>query len=206
MKVSDKGGGDFEQCPVGTHAARCIKLIDIGTQTSEYQGKPTHRRQVIITWETPDVLMSTGEQAGKPFIVSKFYTASLSEKATLRHDLVSWRGREFTVGELQEFDLQNILGKPCLISVIHNDKNKAKVGGTMALPKGMVVAEQMNPTVYFSLDEFNEEVFDSLSKGIKEMIEKSPEYQAIMNPKGDPSKSEFDDFKDDIPWNDDVAF
>lgn len=203
MKVSDKGGSDFEQAPIGTHAARSIRLVDIGTQKGEYQGQTNLRRQVIITWELPNTLMTTGDQAGKPFIISKFYTASLSEKATLRHDLVSWRGREFTVGELQEFDLKNILGKPCLLSVIHNDKNKAKVSGVMALPKGMEVPPQINPTVYFSLDEFDQTVFDGLSKGIKEMIEKSPEYVAL---KSGATKGDFEDFESDIPWNDDVAF
>ena len=201
MKVSDKGGTEFEQAPVGTHAARCIKMVDIGTQKGEYQGVPNIKRQVILTWELPNTQMSDGEQAGKPFIVSKFYTASLSEKATLRHDLVSWRGREFTVSELDGFELKNILGKPCLLSVIHTEKGKAKVGGVMALPAGMEVPQQINPIVYFSLDEFNLATFDSLSKGIRAMIEVSPEYKEAFdgpNPiKGDGDLSSFDD---DFPF------
>jgi hypothetical protein len=202
MKVSDKGGGDFEQAPIGTHAARSIKLIDIGTQTSDYQGKITHRRQVIVMWELPNTLMTEGENAGKPFIISKFYTASLSEKATLRHDLVSWRGREFTVGELQEFDLKNILGKSCLVSIIHNDNKKARVSGVMALPHGMEVPPQINQTLYFSLDDFDPAVFDGISKGIKEMIEKSPEYQDIVSGGAKPSAKggDFEDFESDIPF------
>ena len=35
MKWSDTGGGDFEQPPIGTHMARCVRVIDIGTQRGE---------------------------------------------------------------------------------------------------------------------------------------------------------------------------
>jgi len=115
MKWQSKGGGTFEQPPVGTHVARCIRIIDIGTQTSEYQGAETIRRQCIIFFELPNELMTHGEAAGKPFIASKFYTQSLNEKATLRKDLVNWRGREFTDVELEGFEPKNILDKGCLL-------------------------------------------------------------------------------------------
>lgn len=100
MKWNDAGSGNYEQPPVGTHLARCIKVIDIGTQKGEFQGKVTMKRQVIIGWELPNETMTEGEHAGKPFGVSKFYTASLNEKANLRADLANWRGRDFTPQEL----------------------------------------------------------------------------------------------------------
>jgi hypothetical protein len=85
MKWSDSGGGkEFEAAPIGNHVGRCIGLIDIGTQQGEYQGKTTHARKVVVRWELPNELISEGDWAGKPFVVSKFYTASLSEKANLR--------------------------------------------------------------------------------------------------------------------------
>lgn len=182
MKWADNGGGDFEQPPVGTCAARCVKIIDIGTQKGEYQGKATSKRQCIIGWELPNDLMTEGEYAGKPFSVSKFYTASLGEKANLRKDLQNWRGREFTEDELRGFDSKNILGKPCMLSLTQNDKGKVRVTGVMALPKGMPVPPQINASVYFSLDEFDHAVFDSLSDGIKKMITASPEYQHLTDP------------------------
>lgn len=202
MRLTDKGGGDFEQAPTGAQIARCIKIIDIGTQTGEYQGKPTHRRQIIITWELPKCLMEEGEYAGKPFTVSRFYTASLGEKANLRHDLVAWRGREFTPEELAGFDPKNVIGKACMLGITANDKGKSRVTTVMQLPKGMEVPEQVNPSVYFSLDDFNQTAFDNLSKGIKAMVEASPEYQSI-------GKHGFEGFADDKPWDeekDDIPF
>lgn len=202
MQFKDSGGGDFEQPPIGTHVARCVKLIDIGTQKGEYQGKATFKRQVIIGWELPNELMTTGDYAGKPFTVSKFYTASLSEKSNLRADLKNWRGRDFTEQELAGFDSKNIMGKPCMLSLTENDKGKTRVTGVMALPKGTQVPDKINPTVYLSLEpsEFDQAVFESISDGIKKMIVLSPEYQALKNPATPVSGGSFSDFEDDIPF------
>lgn len=198
MKWSEHGSSkDFEQAPTGAQVARCIKMIDIGTQVGEWQGKPKSRRQVIITFELPNCLMTEGDNEGKPFIVSKFYTASLGEKASLRHDLVAWRGREFTKEELAAFDAKNIMGKTCMLGLI-NKEGKTRIGTVMQLPKGMPIPDQINQTVFFSLDEFNQSVFDSLSDGIKKMVELSPEYKAL---KGKTQSSGFDDLSDDKLWD-----
>jgi hypothetical protein len=178
--ASDSGNGSFEQPPVGTYAARCVRLIDLGTQHGEWEGKPNTRNQVLVSWELPTELMKDGEYAGKPFMVSKFYTNSLGEKANLRRDLEAWRGRAFSPQELDGFDLMNILGKACMVSLIH-DRDRTKVGGVMALPKGMPVPDAVNPLLSFWIEEWNQEVFDSISKGIKEIIMKSDEYQERIN-------------------------
>lgn len=202
MKWADNGGGDFEQPPIGTHVARCVKIIDIGTQKGEYQGKATIKRQCIIGWELPNELMSEGDYAGKPFVVSKFYTASLGEKANLRKDLANWRGRDFTESELGGFEAKNILGKACMLSLTTNDKGKTRVTGVMALAKGMDVPAQSTPTVYFSLDEFNQAAFDALSDGYKKMIQVSPEYKALTSPEYHQPKRTFEEEMEanDVPF------
>lgn len=198
MKWTDQGGGkEFAQAPAGTHEAICIGVIDLGTQTGSYQGQPTVKRQVLIQWELPNELM----EDGKPFIVSKFYTASLNEKATLRHDLESWRGRAFTEQELAGFESKNILQKPCLLSIIHNDAGKARVASVMAIPKGMKLPGQVNPTTHFSLDSFDGAVFDKIGKGLQEMIRKSPEFQSLGK-----KTDHFADMSDDIPEEASIPF
>jgi hypothetical protein len=202
MKWQDTGGGDLEQPPVGTHVARCVKIIDIGTQKGEYQGKATSKRQCIIGWELPTELMTEGEYAGKPFVVSKFYTASLSEKANLRKDLANWRGRDFTEQELQGFDAKNILDKACLVALTPNDKGRVRVTGVMALPKNTQVPPRANGVTYFSLDEFDPAAFDALSDGYKKLIMASPEYKAVSDPSFSERQPEgnFEDLDDDIPF------
>lgn len=204
MKWSDSGGKEFEQAPSGTHVARCIKLIDLGTQFGEYQGKPTSARKVVISWELPNEVMTEGDYAGKPFIVSKFYTASLSEKANLRKDLVNWRGREFTDAELMGFESKNILGKPCMVQITPNEKGKNKVTGVMALMKGTDCPPQVNPSVYFSLerDEFKADILEGLSEFYQEQIKQSPEYKRLSEKPGPVSRTpaSVDDLDSDIPF------
>src|SRR3990167_2256397 len=176
MRVKDTGNGDFEQPEPGSYAAICYKLIDIGTQQSEYQGKTIFKRQIVIGWELDEKISD-----GKPFIQANFYTASLNEKAKLRAHLEAWRGRQFSPEELQGFDLKNLLGKPCLLSLIKNEKGKIRVQGVSKLPKGMNAPEQTNQNVYFSLDDFDRAVFDGLSEGYKKLVMQSPEYGNLAN-------------------------
>src|SRR5262249_53682681 len=98
----------FEHAPAGTHLGICTSVIDLGTQHDEYQGKPITRNRVLIQWEIQDAVRENGE----PFVIGKFYTNSLSEKANLRRDLESWRGKAFSEQELNGFDLAKILGAP----------------------------------------------------------------------------------------------
>tara|TARA_R110000868_G_scaffold163731_1_gene396054 strand:- start:895 stop:1512 length:618 start_codon:yes stop_codon:yes gene_type:complete len=205
MKISENGGGkEFPKIPVGTHVARCIRVIDIGTQEGQYQGEKTRAHKVVIGWELPDELIPDGDYQGQPFFISEFYTASLNEKAKLRGHLANWRGRDFTPEELSGFDLANVLGKPCMISVVLSESGKTKVGGVMALPKGMQVPPQANPTVHFSLDDFNQTVFDGLTKGMKAKIIASPEYQRVVGagraPAAMPNGNSISDMEDDIPF------
>jgi hypothetical protein len=183
MLWTDNGSTTFEQPPAGTHVARCVRLVDLGVQKSDYQGEISYRRQVWVAWELPTERMTEGEFVGEPFLVSRFYTQSLHPKSKLRQDLASWRGRDFTDEELQGFDPKSILGKGCLLSVIIGETGRARVSGIMALPKGTPLPEQVTPSLYFSLDEdYDPEAFEALSKGIRAIVERSPEYQAKAKP------------------------
>jgi hypothetical protein len=189
--ASDKGG-DFTPAPAGTHRAVCVALIDLGTQHGEYQGQPNARNQVIIRWELSDELMSDGQ----PFVVSGFYTNSLSEKSKLRPLLESWRGRPFTAEELEGFDLQAILGKPCLLSVIHKE-GKARVSSAAALTKGMDKPVAKNDLQSFWIEEWDQGAFDGLPEGFKKINMQSDEYKARSGNKGN---GPIEDLESDIPF------
>ncbi len=196
------GGGNFEDPPVGTHLARCVAIIDLGTQKGEYMGEAKIRRETVIRWELPNAAMADG----RPFVVLKFYTASLGEKANLRRDLVNWRGKEFNAEELMGFDEANLLDKCCMLSITQNDKGKVRVTGVMALPKGTTVPPRVNPLVYLSLtkDRYDASVFEALSDYFTGRIMLSPEWaelQAGQPKKLPPSNApKTDDFDDDIPF------
>lgn len=180
--ASDTGGGNFQQLSAGTHVARCYSLIDIGTHHGEWQGQATVRNQVIVRWEVPGETI-TVDGVDKPMVASKFYTNSLSEKANLRKDLVAWRGKEFTTEELMKFDLTSILNAPCMITVAHSPEGKAKVVSVSGLPKGFKCPPRVNALQTFWIDEWDEEVFQSLPEGFQRLIHESDEGKARMHGK-----------------------
>jgi hypothetical protein len=202
MKWQAPAGGDFQRPDPGTYLARCVRLIDLGTQTNDYNGEVSEKRKVLVGWELPTELIPTGDYAGQPFLVMKFYTQSLHEKSNLRHDLQNWRGRDFTEEELQGFDPKNILGAPCLVTLTEGANGRVNVTGVTALPKGTKVGEQFNPSLIFSLDEFDAAVFDGLSDGIKAIIQKSPEFEQVTH--GAPTPA--DDYRDIDFGSDDIPF
>ena len=214
MLIKDTGGGDYEYPEVGTYIATCRQIIDLGTQENDYQGAKTYPHQILMGWE-----LNENMSDGRPFVVSKFYTASLNEKANFRKDLISWRGRDFTQEELGGFDPRNILGAPCMLTLTTNEKGKIKVSSVAKIVKGMSPPPLVNPKVYFSLQhgEYDQQQFEALSEGIKKIIMQSPEWQARQAELGmahQPAESdEFapttqapyvpptdDDFPDDIPF------
>ena len=176
--VSENETPKFEPIAEGTHLAVCNMLVDLGMQYSEKFGKSN--RKVLIGWEIPDeVIEIDGEKHGRS--ISKRYTASLNEKSSLRKDLASWRGRDFTAEELAAFDLNNIVGTSCLINVIHkegtNGKIYANIGGIMKLPKGMPKAMPSEPAIVFDLDNDPLDSIDNLPDWISEEIKRSSTYE-----------------------------
>lgn len=198
--VKETGGGDFKQVEPGTYPARCISIIDLGTQHGEYQGKPTVRRQAMLVWELPTEVMET-KDGEKPMTVSKFYTVSLSEKSNLRPDLEAWRGRAFTAEELLGFDLNNVLDKPCMVSITHNANGKARVSSVAKLVKGMSVPDAVHKPFIFSLDNFDGAVFQTISPGIQKIIALSDEYKASFAPPDNRPVEPAGVDEDDIPFN-----
>lgn len=174
MVMVSEGAGSYENPEPGSYAAVCNSIIDLGTQEGEYQGNKIRRRQVIIGWE-----LAEKNSKGEPFRVSAFYTASLSEKSKLRPMLEAWRGTTFTAEELGGFSLTKVLTKPCMVSLILNEKGKVRVSSVSKLPKGMPVPTLTTGLTNFDLDAFDKIAFEKLSPKIQEMIKKSPEYAKV---------------------------
>jgi hypothetical protein len=106
-----------------------------------------------------------------PHVVSKKYTMSLNEKANLRKDLQSWRGRTFAPEELEGFDITKLMGANCMIQIIHthaDNKIYANVASITPLYKGISRVEPENPTVIFQI---GDEIPKETPKWIVELIE-----------------------------------
>jgi hypothetical protein len=201
-------GGTFELAPAGTHIAICYRFIDRGTQMTEYMGERKTRREIMLTWELCNEMMSDG----RPFSASKTYTWSMNEKATLRKDLEAWRGKSFVDDDFEgpnAFNTKKLLGAPCMLSIIHetkNDRTFAKVSSIGKLTRGVTVPPLVNAQAYLALcqDGWNPEAFSNLSEKMREIISASPEYKELTQQfarHDDPGagRSSYD-FNDDIPF------
>jgi len=177
-------GGSYQLPPEGNHLARCIRVIDLGTQKETYNGKPKKYHRGILGWELLEEKAVFDEERGEePFFVSKEYTLSLSERANLRHDLESWRGKGFSEAELEAFDMSRLLGALCMVNVIHRVSAKkrkyASVNGITPLPKGMkdLVPKQVLPSIKYLIEDRRGGAFEELPEFIQEKIMASEEWE-----------------------------
>ena len=213
LVAKDSGGeGSFTPVPPGMHLARCYRIVDLGTQKSEWQGEVKHLHKVMLQFEVhgeDENGKPLVTNKGEPMTISKNYTLSLGEKAALRKDLQTWRGKDFTPDELRGFELKNILGHWAMLSVAKSAGSNGKeytnimtVNPVMAAVKKAGLPEAVNKAGLFYIDSPDMDMFDTFSKNLKEKIQSSPEWQSRSAYAAKPkSGSGFDDMGDDVPFN-----
>lgn len=174
--LAKKTGGDYVPVPQGTHLAICYGLIDLGTQTEQFGTKaPRNVHKVRVVWELPNERTADN----KPMSIGTFYSVSLHEKSTMRKHLEAWRGRPFTDEEMAGFKLVNIVGKPCMIVVVHKPRDGGGVSDSIAsvsMPmKGLTIPPLENKQLVLDLDHFDKAVYNALPDFLKNKIKVSPE-------------------------------
>jgi len=204
----------FKPVPAGMHLARCYRIVDLGTQKTEWNGKEKVNYKIMMLWEVhgeDDQGNSLVTDRGEPMTISKNYTMSLGEMSSLRADLKSWRGRDFTPEELRGFQLKNVLGAWCMLTVARttgrDDKEYSNVMSVNPVPASIKKAglpDGFNDLAVFDLDNPDMALFDTFSDKLKAKIQNSPEWKA----KGSASEqyqkqqnsSSLSDLEDDIPF------
>lgn len=202
-------GKDFKIAPIGNHLARLYRIIDLGTQKVVWEGVEKMQRKLMFNFELHgedndgNPLLT---EDGKPLMVTKRYTRSFFETSALRQDLEGWRGEPFNEEDLKGFDLSKLLGKFCMLNVIHN---KASNGKTYANVKGLSpvpavikkagLPEGVNETLIFSIDHFDQKIFDGLPSWLQDTIKESAEYRgSVYNAQRDAKSPDIQD--DDVPF------
>ena len=201
----------FKPVPNGMHLARCYRIVDCGTQESNFKGEISFKRKVMLQFEVhgeDDDGNPLITDKGEPMSISKNYNLTLHEKSTLFKDLQSWRGRNFTPEELLKFDMKNVLGAWCMVSVIRttadNGKDYTNISAIMSVPpaiKKAGIPEGKNELKMFDLDNPDMELFETFSNYLQDKIRLSPEWQSLGNKPKPVSKGSFADMEDDIPFN-----
>lgn len=211
--IVEDTGGNFERCPPGMHLGRCYRIVDLGTQKSEYMGQMKYLHKIMIGWEihgTDDNGNQLLMKDGRPFGIFKNYTLSWSEKANLRLDLQSWRGKPFTQEEMRKFDLNNILGAWCMLNIIErtgqNNKTYSNVDGVTPVPaiiKQNGLPQPVNPNEIFNLQNPDMALFEKFSDHLKAKIASSPEWEKL---KGTSPAAVQASAKIDAAQDDDIPF
>ena len=190
MGLTSKASSEpkFTPVPAGMHLARCYRIIDLGTQSTEWQGQQKKNYKVMILWEVhgeDENGKALVTDRNEPMSISKNYTMSLGDMSRLRADLKAWRGRDFTQEELRGFQLKNVLGAWCMLNVVHAEGNDGKIYANVStvnpVPSALRKAglpEGVNPLTTFDLDNPDMALFDTFSNNLKAKIEASPEWKA----------------------------
>jgi len=179
-----------EKVPSGTHIARCYSMIHVGTVTWEYQGEVKETDKVRLAFEIPAEMREFKPGEMEPMVISKEYTLSMHEKANLRKDLESWRGKTFTEAEARDFDILNLIGVSCSLGVIHkeskNGKSYADISSLSGVPKGVKSEKGINEIFILDYNEnWDLEKFETLPDFIKDYMKMTPEYEEITTAKGE---------------------
>jgi len=202
--AKQKLSAEFTPLDEGTHLAICNAVIDIGLQSTPF-GVQEH---VWLRFEVPAERISfikNGEEIDAGQIIWSRYNKTLTKKANLRKDLEAWFGREFTSDELDGFDLFNLSGMPCLLTVVHNhkdDRTFANVTAIAKILKGQVVPPMEQDAIQFSPDDTDS--YDDVPEWLREKFDDrleppTPVKRSVeMVETEQVSESDFHD--DDIPF------
>lgn len=164
------------QIAEGTHIAIPYQIIYLGNIKTEYMGEVKVLPKVRITFEFPtETAIFDGVE--KPRVHTQEYTFSYGEKANLRKVV----GAILGISKDSEFAnilLEDILGKPCMAQIDHNEKGYANIVAVVSLPKGIKAPEQFNKNKVWDYDEnYNEEFVNTLPQFIKDKIFSSKEWK-----------------------------
>ena len=182
MIISDNSK-EFKIAPAGLHMARLYSIIDLGHQATEWAGETKIMHKVVLTFElhgddNNGKPLKTDD--GKPLIVSKRYTVSLGDQATLRKDLESWANKKMSATDRINFDLKTLLNKFCMVNISHSEDGKyANISGISPIPSALknAVPDGINQINHFWLHDYDQAKFDALPKYYREKIMESSEWR-----------------------------
>jgi len=166
------------------YVARCYGVIITGTTFNQTFGNT--QTKVTFLWELPTVLISyekDGETVTAPKGISKSFTLSMNERATLRKNLESWIDRPFTEDELTAgIDISKFCGTPCRLSIGQGQKQDGSkynaVDKVVRLKDGSC-PKLFNEKILFDITDPEQDlsVLDKLPAWVAETVRKSDEYQ-----------------------------
>ena len=194
LTISETQKNTERQLPeAGATVGILFSLVDLGTQEVTWDGETKNTPKLRLAFELPEQTIE-GEvtengkttKVTKPMVVSIELTRSLGERATLRKHLETWRGQAFTSKELASFSLKNLLGKACLLTLVHKTsqagRNYCAIQGIAKLPKSMKApAKTENGHVFYEIEQGEGGQFGELPEWLQEKIRASREFRGASS-------------------------
>lgn len=130
--IGSKGnGGQKSAIPEDIYEAICIGLADAGESTSEYQGKPKTRRNIVLVWAL-DHINGFGSQS----VVTDWRNPST-------HDNSAWTKEIIVPTKIKINTLSELVGKTVRVEIVKGDNGYPTIAryfaskAPMAIPEGL---------------------------------------------------------------------
>jgi hypothetical protein len=155
LRDAKKGMGDRQLAPVGNHIARCYQLVDLGMQDSPRYGNASHKLR--FAWELCEELRDFGKGKVEPYSVSMTVNFFFGKNSNFTKLLEGWKGGTFTDEEFARFELKTLVGKACMVNVVHatsGENEYANVASISPVPQKWKdrVPAMHNPPLYFEVE------------------------------------------------------
>ena len=185
--LAKEKSSDFKLLEAGTHLAICNAVIGVGVQETMFGAK----EKVYIRWEVSAERVEyekDGDQVNLPMSIWGNYTNSISPKANLNQLLNGWRGKGFTPEERTGFELFDLVGVPCLLTVVHNESGDnvyANVQSVARVMKGQEIPPQEMPSIVYSNEDAEQ------WEDVPEWLQDKVKIQVIKESSEEPATEEF---------------
>lgn len=161
--------------PEGTTPARLARIIELGTQDTQYG----EMKQIILQYSLPMHQIEYNEEWKQQFIstsrmkMSSFKDTKTNRKSTLMKHVDA-------LGEGCE-DIKELLGKECLLTIVHNksmdgSKVYANIDNISKPMPGMNNDELDTEPFYFDFEYPEDDTWNRLSNYQKDIIRSSIDY------------------------------
>jgi hypothetical protein len=165
-------GFERDLIPSGTHAARCVRVIEIGKQYSKQFD--TESNKVIIVLALPSVMVNVGGEEKQAFVSNPFgITISNNDRSSMKQYTRALDPQ----GEAK--NLGDFLNKTCQVLITHrtkDDKTYARLDSVAPILPGFPVPELDTEPFWFRWNNPDPALWEKLPDFQKQLIKEATNY------------------------------
>jgi hypothetical protein len=165
-------GGERELLPRGTHAARCVRIIELGKQYSKQFDSESNKAVIVLA--LPNVTVTVGGEEKQAFISNPFgITLSTGDKSTMKQytRALDPDGTAKNLGDL--------LNRTCQVYIEHQTKGEktyARIHSVAPLLPGLQVPELDTEPFWFRWDKPDPEAWKKIPEFQQELVKEATNY------------------------------